>query len=308
MWTRFPGISYPRMTVRDCFADARKDKYSDVVYYIISHIMWLIYIFFFLLGATVGSFLNVVSDRLPRGKSLLFPPSHCFACNNRLTARDLIPVFSYLWLKGKCRHCSARIPLRILLVELFAGLLFVLLFWHYGLSWNWLAATIYTSLFLALSIIDLELQILPNKLIYPFLVMAPVIATLTGPNILSIDPDLNFFNQWLSNMYLANFVSAIAGAISGLLILLIPMLFLRGGMGMGDLKLTMLIGMITGFPLVFISIFISVISGGLIAGILLLTGIKKRKDAIPFGPFLCLGALVTLLWGSDILSWYIGMM
>ena len=270
--------------------------------------MWLANIFFFLLGATVGSFLNVVSDRLPRGKSLLFPPSHCFSCNNRLTARDLIPVFSYIWLRGKCRHCSARIPLRILLVELFAGLLFVLLLWHYGLSWNWLATAIYSSLFLALSVIDFEQQILPNRLIYPFLVIAPVIFMLIGPNILSIDPDLNFFHQWISNMYLANLVSSVSGAFSGLLILLIPLLFLRGGMGIGDLKLTMLIGMITGFPLVFISVFISVILGGLIAGILLLTGVKKRKDAIPFGPFLCLGALTTLLWGSNILSWYIGLM
>jgi leader peptidase (prepilin peptidase)/N-methyltransferase len=270
--------------------------------------MWLIYIFCFLLGATVGSFLNVVSDRLSQGKSLLFPPSHCFSCNNQLTAQDLIPVFSYIWLKGKCRHCGARIPLRILLVEIFTGTLFGLLFWHYGLSWNWLAAAMYSSLFVALSIIDLEQQILPNKLIYPFLVIAPIISILLGPNLVRVADFGNFFSQWLTNIYLANFVSVIAGAVSGLLILLIPLLFLRGGMGMGDLKLIMLIGMITGFPLIFISVFISVILGGIIAGILLLTGIKKRKDAIPFGPFICLGAMITLLWGSDILSWYIGLM
>lgn len=238
---------------------------------------------FFLLGATMGSFLNVLSDRLPAGKSIILPASHCPECQQKLAARDMIPIFSYLWLKGRCRYCKATIPQRLLWVELGMGLLFAFLYWHYGLGWELVIVAFYCCLFVALLIIDLEHNILPNKIICPGMVIALVVAIFAEPG--------------LKN-------AAIGGSI-GLGLLLIPALIYRGGMGWGDVKLAGLIGLVTGFPLVFVAMFLALVSGGLVAAFLLLFKLRSRKDAIPFGPFLSLAAMATLFWGNDLLNFFL---
>ena len=256
-------------------------------------IFWLV--LFFAVGACVGSFINVVADRLPQGKSIVSPPSHCSECQRRISAFDNIPIISYLWLRGRCRYCHARIPQRLFWVELGTAILFAFLVWHYGLSWELALIALYCCLFITLLLIDLEHGIIPNKIVYPAMIFALAIAGLGS--IFGFEPsDIvgRGFRLWI--------VDSAVGGVIGLALLLLPALFYRGGMGWGDIKLAALIGFIAGFPLVILAIFLAVIIGGLVAGILLLLKIKGRKDAIPFGPFLSAAAMVTLFWGGNIIN------
>ncbi len=130
---------------------------------------------FALLGTAIGSFLNVCIDRLPVGKSLVYPPSHCDACQHPLSPKNLIPVFSYLWLRRRCRYCQAPIPRRPFWVEVGSGLLFAFIYWHYGLSVEFAVTAFYGSLFVVLLVIDLEHQLILNKIVYPAAVVALII-------------------------------------------------------------------------------------------------------------------------------------
>lgn len=261
--------------------------------------MWLV--FFFVLGAAIASFLNVIADRLPQGGSLVSPPSHCPVCQHRIASRDLVPIFSYLWLKGRCRYCDTHIPLRSFVVEVLSGLLFAFLYWRYGLSYELLIMVIYCCLFIVLAIIDLEHGILPNKIVYPGMIIALVIAA--SGTLFSVEP--SFIFKAIPRIHHLWVVNAVIGGATGFLILFIIALIFRGGMGWGDVKLAGLIGLASGFPLIVVAIFLAVVSGGLVAVMLLLLKIKKRKEPIPFGPFLAIAAIATLLWGSDILHWYL---
>lgn len=244
-------------------------------------------VFFALLGAAVASFLNVCIDRVPRNMSLISPASHCPSCQHRLAVKDLIPVFSYLYLRGRCRYCGAVIGRRLLWMEIGTGTLFVFLYLFYGLSLELVLSIFYCSLFIALMVIDFEQYIIPNRIIYPAAAVSLLVALLR--------PD------WRVSQ------SIIGGGI-GLGVFLVIVIVSRGGMGWGDVKLAALVGLITGFPLVFVAVFLSIVGGGLLALLLLFTGVKKRKEAIPFGPFLSLAAMVTLLWGSQVLNWYLGLL
>jgi leader peptidase (prepilin peptidase) / N-methyltransferase len=259
-------------------------------------VLWLV--LFFMVGAAIGSFINVVADRLPEGKSIVSPPSHCSECQQQISASDNIPIISYLWLRGRCRNCGATIPQRLLWVELGAAILFAFLYWHYGLGWELALVALYCCLFISLLLIDVEHGILPDKIVYPGVIIALVVAALGS--IFGFEP--SDIVGWGFRLWIVD--AAIGGGI-GFLLLLLPALIYRGGMGWGDIKLAALIGFITGFPLVLLAMFLAVIIGGLIAAILLLLKLKGRKDAIPFGPFLSLAAMVTLFWGSDILNWLI---
>ena len=254
----------------------------------------ILIVLFALLGTAVGSFLNVCIDRLPIRRSLVYPPSYCDACQHRLSPKDLIPVFSYLWLRRRCRYCQAPISQRIFWVEVGSGLLFAFLYWHYGLRVELAVSAFYCCLFIVLGVIDLEHKLILNKIVYPGAVVALIISIfLPGPGIISL--------PW---------PAAVNGAIGGAIgfgLLFILALISRGGMGWGDVKMAALIGLVTGFPLIFVALLMGVVFGGLIAGILLLLRIKKRKEPIPFGPFLSLATIATLLWGNGILNWYLGL-
>jgi leader peptidase (prepilin peptidase)/N-methyltransferase len=253
-----------------------------------------IIVFFFLLGMIIASFLNVCIDRLPAHQSLVYPPSHCTACKRRLAFIDLIPIFSYLWLRGRCRYCGAAIPRRILWVELGTAALFGLTCWRFGLSVELAVALFYICIFIVIMVIDWEKGLILNKIVLPAIGAAIVISAI--------------FSIFLPDVELVPFIGrAAAGGGIGLGIFLLIVIVSRGGMGWGDVKLAALIGLATGFPLVFIALLIGVILGGVVAVILLLYGIKKRKQAIPFGPFLAIATIITLLWGNNILSWYRGL-
>jgi leader peptidase (prepilin peptidase)/N-methyltransferase len=251
-------------------------------------------VIFTLFGMIVASFLNVCIDRLPGNESLLFPASHCAFCHRRLAVKDLIPVFSYLWLRGRCRYCQAPIPKRILWVEIGTGALFGYLSWH--MVWQhssgiaFAVTAFYCCLFIVLMVIDWEHGLILNKIVYPAMAVALLISVFLSQS--EIVPEIKD--------------AAIGGGI-GLALFLLIVIVSRGGMGWGDVKLAALIGIVTGFSLVFVALLMGIILGGLVAVLLLALKIKKRKEAIPFGPFLSVAAIVTLLWGNYILDWYRGL-
>lgn len=255
-------------------------------------------VFGFVLGLCVGSFLNVCIARLPKGRSLIAPPSHCDTCGERLRVPDLIPVVSYLWLRGRCRHCGAAIPRRILAVELATGSLFAFIVASYGFGLQFLVLAFYTCLFLILAVIDLEYGLILNKITYPAIAISLILVPLWS--------NLGFSRAllWENNM-LQVFLSSLAGAGIYVIPFLLIALFYPHGLGWGDVKMAALIGLATGLPLVLVAMMGAFLSGGLVAGFLLLWHLKRRKEAMPFGPFLSLGALVALFWGKDIITAYL---
>lgn len=241
----------------------------------------------FVFGLVAGSFMNVVIDRLPAGQSLVRPPSHCPTCKKRLTVADLIPVLSYGLLGGHCRYCKAPIPIRVPLVEAATGLTFGLLYMRFGLSPQLVVALFYFCLLLVIAVIDMDHQLILNRLVYPAALIATALS-LTAYR-LDIVPDIEH---------------AAIGCAIGLVLFLIIAILSRGGMGLGDVKMAALMGIILGYPAVLVAIFLAIAAGGLIAITLLATKIKGRKQGIPFGPFLALGTMLALIWGDTIWAWY----
>jgi leader peptidase (prepilin peptidase)/N-methyltransferase len=264
-------------------------------------------IIFALLGTAVGSFLNVCIDRLPVGKSILRPPSHCDSCQHRLSPLDLIPLFSYLWLRRRCRYCGAPISSRPFWVELGTGLLFVLSYWFFsenGPSVQFVVIAFYGSLFLVIGVIDLENQLILNKITYPSMAVALVISVFQPPPSLI---DLNLAWPW------PGVVSSLMGGAIGFLFFLLAYaitfaIYKREAIGIGDVKLAALIGLVTGPRLVLLAVTMGAVLGGVVGIALLSLKLKRRQEVLPFGSFLAISTMLTLLWGHDILNWYLGLL
>jgi leader peptidase (prepilin peptidase)/N-methyltransferase len=283
----------------------------------------LLTVVFTLLGIAIGSFLNVCIDRLPLRKSLVFPPSHCDACQQRIAMKDMVPILSYLWLRGRCRYCRARIPRRVLLVEVASGLIFFLAFWRFGLSSQFAITAFWSCVFLIIIFIDWEYKLILNRLTYPAAVLAIII--------LAIDSFIPGTVLFPGRIFIPE-LSILSGLISGIILLVFFLLIIiirPGAMGMGDAKLVALIGFVSGFPLVIFSMFIGIfIGGGVAIGILIykmkknwkdsfrLFRIKKwkdglqllfkgRKDEMAYGAFLGIGPIFALLFGNEIVDWYL---
>lgn len=240
---------------------------------------------FSLLGLVVGSFLNVCIDRLPGRRSIVSPSSRCDACGHRLAPLDLVPVLSYLALRGRCRYCKAPIPRRAPLVELAAGLAFALLWYHYGATLELAAALSFTCFFIVIFVIDLEHHLILNRVVYPAILVAVAFALITHQH---------------------EALQSVWGGLAGTGLLLLIALLFPQGMGFGDVKFAAFIGLVVGFPQVFVSLSISFVMGGLVAIALLLSGWKRRGEYVPFGPFLTVGAATAMLYGQEILRWYVG--
>ena len=265
-------------------------------------------IVFILLGTAVGSFLNVCIDRLPARKSVIRPPSYCDVCQRRLALKDLIPVFSFIWLRRRCRSCGALIPWRVFWVEIGTGILFGFIYWYFMVypaspeAVQFVVTIFYSCVFIIIFSIDLKHQLILNRIVYPVAVVALVLdISLHQPGLIESAPGAF---QSMPDVA-ARTVVGITGGVTGFVLLLIPALVFRGGMGWGDVKMAGLIGLVVGFPLVFTALFITIIAGGLTAVALLLLRLKGRKEGIPFGPFLSLGVLVTLFWGPTLYDWYL---
>ena len=254
---------------------------------------------FILLGLFVGSFLNVCMDRLPQGQSIFRPRSHCSVCKHKLGNLDLIPIFSYLWLRGRCRYCHAHIPLRLPIIEGVTALLFALLYWYckFELSLELGISLVYASLLIIIFVIDLENHLVLDRITYPAMALA-LGFSFFWPGLIGLDR--------VPGEALPRILSSLAGGALGLAAMALPYILThRRGMGLGDVKLGALVGLMTGFPLVFVAILLSWIGGGLVAVILLALKVKKLKDPIPSATFLATSAMVTLLWGQAIWQWYL---
>ena len=255
----------------------------------------------FLLGLVIGSFLNVCIYRLPAGESVVSPPSHCRTCGVRLGPLDIIPVISYLLSRGRCRHCGAAYPARYALVELVTGALFVWCFFVFGLGPALVKALVLVCFLVVITFIDYDHQLILDKVLVWF----------AGAGA-AINLALNSYPQWAPLVgvpapHIAPYLAVekmLAGGLMGGGILLVVALVTSGGMGGGDIKFTAALGLWFGWQQTLLLIFLSFLFGGVGSFSLLALGIKKRKDFIPFGPFIAAGALATLLYGPRILLWY----
>ncbi len=242
-------------------------------------------LFFFVIGTCIGSFVNVCIFRLPRKESIVFPASHCMSCGTKLKATDNIPLLSFLFLGRRCRYCKSPIAWQYPMVEFITGLLFALSIFHFGWSWYTLIACILIPACMVVSVIDLKIQIIPNEISLPGIVLGLLI------NILPASP--------------LGFLSALYGMLLGGGFFYLVALLSKGGMGGGDIKLIAMFGAFLGWKNCLVAIFFGVLLGSVVGIVLMLLRKKGRKDPIPFGPFLCLGTLIALFFGNQIIYWYL---
>ena len=243
----------------------------------------------FVFGLCVGSFLNVCIYRLPLARSIVFPGSCCPQCNRPIRYYDNIPVLSYLWLKGRCRHCRNLISPRYPIVEMIAAVLALCTYLKFGLSLESLIYYTFMASLLAVTFIDIDHRIIPDRITLPGI---PVffLAALALPSITFIDSLLGLL-------------------IGGGILFLIGSVYLlftkKEGMGGGDIKLLAMIGTLIGFKGVFFTIFVSSAIGTLVGIVVMLRTKKGTKLALPFGPFLSLGAILYIFYGTQVLNWYL---
>jgi leader peptidase (prepilin peptidase)/N-methyltransferase len=241
-------------------------------------------------GLAIGSFLTVVVHRVPAGGSVVAPRSRCPSCETPIEARDNVPVVSWLALRGRCRNCRARIPARYPLIELATAGLFAAAAARFDDLWLLAGAAAFLAVLLALSLIDLEHKILPNRIVYPSLVAFPaylIVARLAGAPVDLLDALVGFL------------------AYGG--VMLLVAIASPRGMGMGDVKLAALIGVVVGaidLQSVAVAGGLAILLGGVAAAAALAMG-KGRKSAVPFGPFLAAGAALALFWGPAIADAYL---
>jgi len=249
----------------------------------------MIIFFVFLLGAILGSFLNVCIVRLPRGESLIRPPSHCPHCNEPIKFYDNIPIISYMILRGKCRHCKNRISLRYPVVEALTGLMAVALFMKYGPTVQFLLLLLFSSALLIITFIDLAHQIIPDAISIPG-IPCGLGASLLIPTV-----------SWQESL--------LGILVGGGLLLFIAFGYKwitgRDGMGGGDIKLLAMMGAWLGWKAIPFIILASSLIGFLVgggSGLLLKKGLRAK---IPFGPFLAIASLIYIFFGPEIIRWYI---
>jgi leader peptidase (prepilin peptidase)/N-methyltransferase len=259
---------------------------------------WLILIVAFIIGSMIGSFLNVCIVRLPKNESIVKPPSHCPKCGTPILFYDNIPLISYLFLRGRCRFCAERISPRYFFVELLMGILAVALLFRFGLSAAFFVNLVFVAALVVVSFIDLDVQIVPDVISLPGIGLGFVASLAQYPwpaDSLSIPPSP-----------LSSFIGILIGAGFLWLVAWIYELFTgTEGMGGGDVKLLAMIGAFLGWPSIPLTLFFASVIGSVIGVFLMVRAGAGGKYAIPFGPFLCLGALFYLFLGRIVLDFYL---
>jgi leader peptidase (prepilin peptidase)/N-methyltransferase len=237
-------------------------------------------------GLVIGSFVNVVIARLPQRRSLWAPRSSCPACGQSIAWYDNIPLLSFALLRGRCRACAAPISWRYPFVEAATAALFAMAWLVFGGDVrDFVVAAIFLAALVAVTVIDLRHQIIPDAITLPG-VGAGVLASLATDRV-----------SW---------ADSVVGILLALGLFVAVIVLSRGGMGGGDLKLGAMLGAFLGWKPLLVALFVAVMLGGMCAVALLASGKLARKDAIPFGPFLALGGVIALFWGDAIVGWYLG--
>ena len=250
---------------------------------------WVLVSALFILGSTIGSFLNVCIVRIPEKISIVFPPSHCPECKKPIPFYHNIPLLSYIILGGKCRYCRKPISFQYFVVELLTPVAMLLLFFHFGISWSLVVSFIISAALIVISFIDLRHQIIPDIISLPGIplcFLCSFIVTWTDPvqSLLGI---------------------LVGGGILYVLAMGYHFLTKKEGMGGGDIKLLAMIGAFLGWKGALATLVLGAFAGSIIGIILISFKGKDLKYAIPFGPFLCAGAFCTLFFGEELISLYL---
>ncbi|RDW16439.1 prepilin peptidase [Oceanobacillus arenosus] len=245
----------------------------------------LFILLFFLFGITFGSFYNVVGLRSPKNETFVNDRSYCPSCKHQLSWYELIPVFSFFIQGGKCGHCKSKISNIYPTIELLTGFLFAFSFWKIGFEWEVITALLLISMLMIILVSDIKYMVIQNKVLVFFLPLL-IIMRVVQP----LEP------WW----------SPIVGAIVIAVILAIIILVSRGGMGAGDMKLFAVLGIVLGVEKVLLAFFLSCLLGAVIGMLLMLFNIIKRRQPVPFGPYIVFAALIAYFYGDSMIDWYLG--
>lgn len=251
-------------------------------------------------GLVIGSFLNVVINRLNLRQNLISPGSHCPECKHKLGFFDLIPVFSFIFLRGKCHYCHKKISWQYPLVEFATAISFLLIFFKFvdinNINLDFIVILeqlliyfFFTSILIIIFVYDLKHYLIPNKIIYPAIIITLLIQILPIPE---------FPNISISSLI-------IGSLIPGIFFLILVLLSKEKWMGAGDVKLGFLCGLIVGYPNIFVALFISFVGGAFVAVLLMLFKKKNLKGKMPYGTLLTTATFITILFGSQIVNWYL---
>jgi leader peptidase (prepilin peptidase)/N-methyltransferase len=251
---------------------------------------WITLFFGFVLGTIVGSFLNVCIHRIPQGKSIITPSSHCPRCKTPIRFYDNIPLASFLILQGRCRKCEAPISLRYPLVEFLMGLFSLILLLRFGISTLYLIYLAFFASLTLVSFIDLSHRIIPDVISLPGIVIGIVISFL--------HPQMSVKDSLIGVLLGGGSLYVVASVYH--------LITKREGMGGGDVKLLAMIGAFIGWKGVLFTILCSSFIGTVVGVTLMLVSLADSKYAVPFGPFLSLGAVIYVLWGEALITWYLG--
>jgi len=238
-----------------------------------------------ILGLVIGSFLNVCIYRIPKEESIAFPPSHCAKCQHNLSPVDLIPVFSYIFLRGKCKYCKEKISIRYPLIESLNGILYLIVYLKFGLTLIALKYCILVSLLIVIGMIDYDTQFVFTS------------TTIFGGIIASI------FIVIQAVSYKSEIVDLIVGGALGFGIIGLIVLLTKG-MGEGDIEIAAVCGLFLGVKGILLGLFLAIILGGIVGIIILALKLKNAKEKIAFGPCIAIGSLISMLWGVEILKFY----
>jgi len=248
--------------------------------------MFIIYLIVFIFGTFIGSFLNCVIYRLENNQSFLKGRSFCPNCKNKLGFFDLFPIFSFVFLKGKCRYCSKKISVQYPLVEILTGILFLLIFNFHTLI-NSIYLIIISCFLIIIFVYDLKHYLIPDKVIYPAIVVV-------------------FFYQLIFNFQMTSFWSFLLSGLGASGFLFLIWFFSKGKcMGFGDVNLAFFMGLFLGWPNILVAMFSAFFIGAIIGVGLIISGKKKLKSQVPFGPFLIIGTFLALFWGQNLIDWYL---
>ncbi|KMT21329.1 prepilin peptidase [Clostridium cylindrosporum] len=239
-------------------------------------------VFVFIIGSILGSFFNLCIFRIPSEESIVFPPSNCPKCKSNIKKYDLIPIISYLILRGKCRNCSEKVSIQYPLIELLTGILFTIIYLYFGFSVELFLYLVLVSVLIITSVIDIN-----TGYIYERVSLVGIIAGVVF-----------IVYKYISSGEMLTYI--LGGVAAGGIIAII--ILLTNGMGWGDAEVAFLCGLFLGLSSSILMIFLSIVLGGIGASILLVFGKKSRKDAIPFAPYISIGGLIALLYGEGIVK------
>ncbi len=236
----------------------------------------------FIFGLIMGSFLGVIIDRLPRKESIATGRSRCETCNRNLSALELIPLVSYFIQGGKCKSCKTKLSLRYPLLEILTAISYLLVYTKFNLSTQTVFALIFTSILIIIAFIDIDTLMIYDRFHFLILILALIEAVIFKKNIFHL---------------------VIASLIIALPLYIVAII--TGGIGGGDIKLMFASGFLLGITNILVAFVIAVVLGGSYGIVTLLNKKHNRKDAIPFGPFLCMGLYFAMLYGTQLSSWYL---